>query len=553
MSERWLERMRVLGWLGLAIALLLTQFASQAVADPSRRVVWRIGYERMSAAEKSEAEAVVLRTLSRAEERHFASPELLRRKLEQEGLSIPVCFEDGSPCTRGGTFLTEVYNVDAYADAKFSKNGNEWQLNLALYRRLGGDATRIEMVHTQLERLVQSAIGSLFTLEASLNLSSQPPGAMVYLNGRLVGKTPIELKTVEGVQKLDFKLNGHNDASWEVNALKGEVYPYEAKLEALPTTFTMLTSTQNSTLWMDGQELGAANDAYEVLPGEHEFVVKAEGYEDFTQKIKIYPNHPQTAQAALLPKSEPWWRVRNRGIKRYRFSAYAGYQLLTTNMSLARSEADIYLDGYNESYSFSPQSVSANHYTMWASPVVHALVLGVTYEDEYWGAELFRLSLGGASMNRAFSAVYLGRDEGSSIMISPLLAERLTYISFYPLQFKLHYTFNIVQFEGVIGAGLTHLILHTKFFAMQPKFKQTAFSINFDLGVKYYLTEETYLKLSYVLQQDFEDSIDASRARHGFALTFGLSPYWLLRDDSPAPSAEPIHEVGYRLSNDGRL
>lgn len=545
MSECWQRWLHVFGWAGAVLVWALTLVIDSAYADPSRRVVWRISYERLSETEKAEAETVVLRTLSRAEERHYASPELLKRKLEQEGIAIPVCFEDGSLCTRGGTFLTEVFNVDAYADAKFSKNGDEWLLNLALYRRLGGEATRIEMGHTQLERLVQSAIGSLFTLEASLNLSSQPSGASIFLNGRLVGQTPQELKTVEGKQDITFKLSGYEDASWQVNAQKGEVYPYEAQLKALPTSFTMLTSTTDAKLWMDGKELGAANEPYDVLPGEHDFVLKAEGYEDFSQKIKIYPNHAQTAQAALLPKSEPWWVVRHRGIKKYRFSAYAGYQMVSSNMSLAKAEAQIYNEAHQGNVAFRPNSVAANHHTMWAQPFIHSFVLGLTYEDEFWGAEFFRLSLGGASMNKEFSAIYSAKTDEQNVLLEGVLAERLTHIAFYPLQLKGHYTYSVVQFEATFGVGLSHLILHSRYLGLKPDFAQTAFSINLDLGVKYFLTEETYVKLSYVLQQDFEDGVDASSPRHGFSLTFGLSPYWLVRDETPpAPQAEPLQQIG---------
>ena len=55
--------------------------------------------------------------------------------------------------------------------------------------------------------------------------------------------------------------------------------------------------------------------------------------------------------------------------------------------------------------------------------------------------------------------------------------------------------------------------------------KQTAFSINFDVMLKYYLSEESYVSAGYELQYDVKGG---ERARHGLSVMFGFQfPLWM--------------------------
>jgi PEGA domain len=61
---------------------------------------------------------------------------------------------------------------------------------------------------------------------------------------------------------------------------------------------------RDSGVWVDGQYLGflkelKGNKKILLLPGEHEIVVKQDGYQDFTQKVDVQPGQKQLVNVKM--------------------------------------------------------------------------------------------------------------------------------------------------------------------------------------------------------------------------------------------------------------
>lgn len=516
---------RVLGSLALCLPLMANVLLStQATAQADTRVMWELNYDQsLTKPQREEVSAAMMRVLARAKERHFASERVIEQKLKTEGLNLPTCFEDGTPCATGGAFLLDVYNVDALARASFARQNDVWSLDLKLYQRLSGSAVDIHKTANSLDDLIHGVVSALFEMESGIEVTSTLPGVQVFLNNNLVGIAPISIKTAVGDQRVSFKKDGYVSDSWVFTAEKGKVHQYEAALKPEMTHLTVLTSDPEAEIWVDDELWAKSNETQKILPGDHKVEVKSLSHHGFEQELKVYPGNPQTIHAALLPFSESPFVVRNKGIKRYRFSATAGYHFGLQSFSLSQG-----------SDTLAGKTMYPQNNKNWADTSFHGLTLAFNYEAEYWGLTLLRLDFMGSTVNSFFEL----SDRTVSPYITLAQADGATLITLYPAQLKAHYTFWVMQIEAVLGLGMSYLKLAAKHTGDGPNyeksklsFSRTALSLNFDVAMKYFFTEETFAMISYGLQNDFEKrSARQSSPRHGLTLAVGMQIPMAMRE-----------------------
>jgi hypothetical protein len=71
-----------------------------------------------------------------------------------------------------------------------------------------------------------------------LDLGSNPPGADVFVDGRLVGTTPVELPLVPGLHRLELRRQGFVAAREEITLAEGKTLSRTIRLEPQPTPVT---------------------------------------------------------------------------------------------------------------------------------------------------------------------------------------------------------------------------------------------------------------------------------------------------------------------------
>jgi|GEM_PF-2550913 len=513
------------GRVALPAAFFLLFFLLPGVVfgEVDTRVMWQIRYAPgLSAAERDEVQASLMRTLSRAKERHFATQRVIEQKLRTEGLNLPSCFEDGTPCSKGGALFIEVHNVDAFVEAQFDRRGGEWFIDLTLYRRLSVSASEIRRSGTSLDALILGLVSALFEMESGIEITSSVPGVQIFMNQTLLGTAPLSMKIAQGPQSLTFKKDGYVSKTWNFEAEKGRVHAYVADLEPEKTQLTVLTNDPAALIRLNGQDWGQSNETKDILPGTHQIEVISGDFHPFDQTLRVYPGNPQTIHVALLPRSESPFTMRQRGIGKYRFSTTVGYRFGFQAFSL--NGASDRLNG---------ETVYPSSGKGWADTMFHGGTFALNYEAEYWGVSIFRLDLMGSGISDMFK---VGAGESAAVL-RDAQAKGAFLLGFYPAQLKVHYPFWVMQIEAVVGIGLSHLRLSAEtgpgVFAEKLTFSRTAFSVNADFGLKYYMSEESFLMVSYGVQYDVESkSYCASSPRHGLTLALGIQLPFFMRDSA---------------------
>ena len=499
------KRLPLLRWAGGAVFSCL--ICSNAMADTNdNRILWQIDYDNaLTAAQRDEIQTTMLKTLARAKERHFVGESIIRQKIKKEGLNLPECFTNGEPCPHDNSLLLDVHHVDAFAKARFSKQNDEWQVALTLYRSVNANPVEITRGSPKLETLIQNVTGSLFDLESVLELTSVTPEVDVYVNNKYVGHPPLTMKLPEGSQSVVFKKAGYVEQTWEFVAEKGKAHTKQIELEPEKVQLTVLVTDPDSDIQIDNADWGKGNESHDILPGDHQIHVQSAGYHDFDMDYKVYPGNPQTVHVAQLPVSEDPYTIRKRGIQKYRFSLQLGYHFAHQSLSFGNV-------GYEEDGGeYFPDN------TLWAENYFNGISLVASYESKYWGLNLFRMDIGGSGIDTPFTIDDYGTGESLEAESNGAM-----FLGFYPIQIKGKIPFWVMQIEAVFGVGFAYNKLSANISASgKHDFSRLAFSLNLDLGLKYFFSEESFIYASYDFQKDFEKGGGKSSGRHGMTIGFG--------------------------------
>jgi hypothetical protein len=137
------------------------------------------------------------------------------------------------------------------------------------------------------------------TLEKAsmLVIKSNPSGAEVYVNDKLVGKTPITLpKLKKAKHTVKLALKDHQDFVQEVDLSQTDKSEIDVKLEKMRCEFNITGVIGNADVFIKGDNFA---QKFERLPlrnfkleyGEYEIAISKVGYYEFRQRVSV--NQPQ--------------------------------------------------------------------------------------------------------------------------------------------------------------------------------------------------------------------------------------------------------------------
>lgn len=146
--------------------------------------------------------------------------------------------------------------------------------------------------------------------EARLRVVSQPEGAVVYVGGERVGRTPLDVGVAPGEHQVTLQLDGHQPHEAPVLALAGGVATLSAVLQRARSrspsqagrgtgTLTMAT-TPWCEVFFRGRKLGTTPFANVRLPvGTHTLSLRAPNRPERRQQVRIRANEETRLHVAL--------------------------------------------------------------------------------------------------------------------------------------------------------------------------------------------------------------------------------------------------------------
>jgi formylglycine-generating enzyme required for sulfatase activity len=126
----------------------------------------------------------------------------------------------------------------------------------------------------------------------SLNISTKPDDAEVYLDNQLVGKTPLFLQqSLVGTHQVRISKTKYVDYQTDVTIHEGEMTEVGGMLSNVADV-SLSCNAANAVLYIDGTMVGPLSQVSQLEWGHHKLTLKADGYKDYSTSIDITNNHP---------------------------------------------------------------------------------------------------------------------------------------------------------------------------------------------------------------------------------------------------------------------
>ncbi|MCS7068609.1 MAG: PEGA domain-containing protein [Meiothermus sp.] len=128
--------------------------------------------------------------------------------------------------------------------------------------------------------------------EGLLQINSNPQGAQVLVNGRVVGNTPLNLTVQPGRYDIELRLGGYQGFRTSVTVGNGQTVPVSVNLQALRGALEVFTNVE-ARIFLDGREVGQTRGGFlrleDVEPGNVQLVALTPGFRAEVRDVRLEP------------------------------------------------------------------------------------------------------------------------------------------------------------------------------------------------------------------------------------------------------------------------
>jgi len=235
-------------------------------------------------------DAVFGRALAKAPERRFLSAREFVGALRGEGAVDP----DSVPAAkkRPGPANSETLPLRA---GRFRARRRAWLVGGAALLVGGAVVARVQMLGND-------------PASTTLRIETTPPGATVWLDGLVVGQSPLELKNLRaGPRHLRILEDGYAPAEVSLELGEGTTdLPLRFAMSPTTARLTVRSEPDGATVSVDGGAIGTTPLEQALLgPGRHEVRVERPGFRAQTRRIQAGAGQPLLVALRLEPLVDP--------------------------------------------------------------------------------------------------------------------------------------------------------------------------------------------------------------------------------------------------------
>ncbi len=139
-------------------------------------------------------------------------------------------------------------------------------------------------------------------LPGRLEITSNPPGARVLVDGESVGETPLTDIPIEaGTRSLELRADRYRPLSTSLEVEGREIRQQLAlALEPAWAEISVATEPAGATVLVDGESAGTTPDTLEILEGERQLILQLPAYSDHLQDLVVEASVAQDLGTVVL-------------------------------------------------------------------------------------------------------------------------------------------------------------------------------------------------------------------------------------------------------------
>ncbi len=136
--------------------------------------------------------------------------------------------------------------------------------------------------------------------EGIVNINSEPSKAMVYIDNKPYGLTPLHKEISEGEYTIRIERRGFIDYEQNLSIRRGETKKIFSELIIKPSSITVTTVPPNAEVFINGDAYSNSPTTLSNLtPGEYEIVVRKDGYDNSIRDISLAPGQDANVEITL--------------------------------------------------------------------------------------------------------------------------------------------------------------------------------------------------------------------------------------------------------------
>ncbi|MBC7195258.1 MAG: serine/threonine protein kinase, partial [Caldisericia bacterium] len=127
--------------------------------------------------------------------------------------------------------------------------------------------------------------------EGKLSIKSEPSGADVFIDGKLIGKTPLIINLKIGNYKVEIKKDGYLTYILPIQIKENKEYEYNIPLHLISNKGRVVVNVNEtgSLIYLNGEVVGHTSINIEIDPGHYRLEVRKEGYLPHLEEFDIKP------------------------------------------------------------------------------------------------------------------------------------------------------------------------------------------------------------------------------------------------------------------------
>lgn len=494
-----------------------------ADAQPSERTaslaneettVWFFEAPTLDAATIAQLEAELKDALSGDQGTHLLGEQAFIEHIKTRRPTAPECLKGISACASASSMTFDALQLALIIEVKLRRADNQLEAAYTLKDRRGQDPKVSVARGAGPRQLALAMVREIYNATGVIELTSQPPGARVMIDGADIGVTPLKHRLPAGSHSFTMSLPNYRMVEGELEVAPNKEASLERKLESLPAMLLLENVPPGALVYIEGMPPQDAAQPIELPAGKYNLELKAPGHESQRQQLELAPGESVSRDGSLV-RLNPLLRDISREaivLNRYTLRVSYDHALQWTTFRGARGSDDE--QGADLEFRRHVRSAGEEALEPMRMMDPNGLRLEAAFHTENLGITLLSLGYISDSREQAVEVEELKTGERKSATL-----ERVRKLQLKPAQlsYRLFYKNLVPKAELGFGVNFQWIDVRLPQLPNVVVLSQTEAFMNLGIGTDYFLTPRWFLSARYNAHVHFNEAVGAEHV-----LSFGI-------------------------------
>ncbi len=322
-----------------SMAMLWLPASALAQIDSSRTTLWLPRGSDDGTVSLTLVENIVREALGEESQlRHIVAPGDIERVIGGGGFSLPRCMVGLDVCASPTDALFAALGASVVVELVPSDEGRVVEVVTTVR---GEETTVARYEGRDLRASLFSAVSDLTGAASLLLVRTTPVNADIYIDGELMGRSPIDIQLPIGSAVLSAQADGYFPFEERIELRASERRPVDIALDQRYAEILVRSGTPGATVRIDGGQDLPTGTPHRVEPGEHTVEILATDFASHIETVTLDSAERATMSVVLYPSQEALVREDMERIRSWPLLIQVGLtgELLRDDLSGIRADA----------------------------------------------------------------------------------------------------------------------------------------------------------------------------------------------------------------------